>query len=377
MQSIQTAQPLIASYRPTVFRVRMCKALLRLILIVVSIAAGLVVCEMMMRAFQLGNTRVVTLYNNRILKLPPHFGLINYYENKNFVETNNLGFHDHERQATNDNYRILFLGDSFLEGRQVETDSLFTIRLEEKFSQQARRIETINGGVSGTGTAYQYVLWKEFFEPNIKVDHLVLCFFMGNDLVDNNLDLTYSTFGGSDNPFFVDRQGSILDTGTKPGELKKSINLVRNHSVLINTLYEYAYQLKRTLQEESAVKGGSKGGRVDQSGAWQASELGTIALIERWKSELASKSMPFDVVVIDRPGKVYNKFELEFIDKLQASCAQDHIDYLRLRLTDDPYESYSLDGINLGHFNHKGHELAANELYDYFRTHHPAIFDRK
>jgi hypothetical protein len=108
--------------------------LLKLILIVVGIGIGLALCEISMRAFQLGNTRTLSLYNDRIFKLPPHIRFMNYNENKNLIETNNLGFHDLERQAYNDNYRILFLGDSFLEGRQVKTESLFTSRLEKKLS---------------------------------------------------------------------------------------------------------------------------------------------------------------------------------------------------------------------------------------------------
>ena len=375
MQSIQTTQPLRAGYRPELFGIRMPRAFLRVVLILISIGVGLSLCEIIMRAFQLGNTRTVVLYNDKIFKLPPHVRFTNYFENKNPVETNNLGFHDHERQAANDNYRILFIGDSFVEARQVDTESLFTIRLEKKFSQDGQHIETINGGVPGTGTAYQYVLWKEFFEPSIKVDHLVLCLFMGNDLLDNNPDLRLSTFGDTDNTFFVDGQGNILDTRKKPGPLKQTINYARDHSVLIDSLYEGAYRLKRVREDKPAGDGGNEGGPVDSSGAWQTSADGTIALIRRWQAELARKNIPFDVVIIDQPGKVYNRFEQEFIERLKNTCAQDHIGCLRLKLTDDPYESYSFDGTNLGHFNYQGHELAANELYDYFRSQHAAIFN--
>jgi len=376
MQSIQTAQSLTAISRPAIFRVRMRKTFLRLILIGAGIGVGLGLCELMMRVLKLGNTRVVTLYNNRILKLPPHFKIINFDENKNIFETNNLGFHDRERQATNDNYRILFLGDSFVEGRQVETDHLFTSLLENKFSQEGQRIEAINGGVPSTGTAYQYVLWKEFFEPNIKIDHLVLCLFMGNDLVDNNFELS-STVGGSDNAFFVDREGNILRIAAEPGPSRRTMNAVRDHSVLINTLYEQTYRMRKTLRQDSAGDGGDQGGRLDTSSAWQASEQGTIALIKRWRSELSGKNIPLDVVIIDRPGKIYNRSELEFMGRFQEACKQDQINCLRLKLTEDPYESYSFDGLSLGHFNYKGHQLSANELYDYFKTYHAAMLDRK
>jgi len=350
--------------------------------VLVSIGIGLALMESIVRAFCIGHINTVSRYHDKILKLRPHVGFMNYEENKNWVETNNLGFHDHDRAATNDKYRILFLGDSFVEGRQVSTESLFTIRLEKRFAQAGQKIETINGGVLGTGTAYQYVLWKEFFEPSIRIDHLVLCFYMGNDLVDNNAELMFSAFPGTDHAFFVDSQGEISDVGKRPGQLKKVVTYVRDYSALANTLYEAAYQMKKGREQRSDTSANAVEKAVvgkaseNNAGAWEASERGTIALIRKWKSELEGKNIPFDIVVIDRPGRVYNKFELEFMDTLKTTCAQDQIDCIRLKLAEDPYKLYSFDGKRLGHFNERGHETAANELYEYFESRHKAILDR-
>jgi len=354
----------------------------KLVLVSIGIGIGLLLGEGIVRAFHLGHTNTVARYHDKILKLKPNVSFMNYEENKNWVEINDLGFHDRDRQASNDKYRILFIGDSFVEGRQVDTESLFTVRLEKRFAQEGKKIETINGGVLGTGTAYQYVLWKEFFEPNVKIDHVVLCFYMGNDLVDNNADLMFSAFPGTDHAFFVDSEGRILNLGKQPGELKRVVNYVRDHSALLNTLYEVAYQMKKGFEgrgasrseakaEDSVVKPNVPGNETD---AWKASEQGTLALIKNWKAELANRRLPFDIIVIDRPGKVYNEFETEFLDKLQATCAQDQIECLRLQLTGNPYETYSFDGKRLGHFNRKGHEIAANEMYDFFKSHHAAKF---
>ena len=374
MQSIQAA-PLTAGYGVAKFRGRMRRTFLRIVLIVLGIGVGLGLSEVIMRAFRLGQVRTAVLYNDKIFKLPPHASFMNLDENRNLMETNNLGFHDRERQAASNNYRILFMGDSFLEGRQVNTPSLFTMLLEKRFADYGQKIEVINGGVPATGTAYQYSLWKEFFEPSIKVDHLVLCFFLGNDLVDNNTDLKLSTFGETDNSFFLDSEGNILATRKHPGALKSTVNYVRDHS-LMDSLYESGFRMKKYVQAGPGGEAGDEGGRIDRSAAWRASEQGTLALIKRWRSELNAKKIPFDVIVIDRPGKVYNKFELEFADRLLNTCAQEQIDCQRLKLTDDPFESYSFDGVSLGHFNYKGHELAAAELYDYFRKRHEAIFNR-
>lgn len=355
--------------------------LLKLILIVLGTLIGLTLGEVIVRAFHLGHTRTAYNYNNNLTKLRPHVGFMNYYENTNWVEINNLGFHDHDRQATNDNYRILFLGDSFLDGRQVDTDSLFTIRLEKKFATEGQKVETINGGVPGTGTAYQYVLWKEFFEPQLRIDQLVLCVFVGNDLTDNSADLLALADSTSDSTLFLDAQGNVFNRGAQQGRGKRIINYVRDHSALANTSYENAYRLKRSFEEDAAATHGAnyseRAGTQNVASAWEASEQGTIALIKRWKAELAAKKIILDVVIIDRPGRVYNRYESDFVDRLQTVCAQDQIDCLRLKLSADPYETYSFDGIALGHFNYRGHELAANELYDFLKSHHGAVLSRK
>ena len=144
-------------------------------------------------------------------------------------------------------------------------------------------------------------------------------------------------------------------------------------------MYEGAYRIRTNFQhaaDENGAGDAERRGRVDSAGAWEASEQGTIALIRSWKAELAGKNVPFDLVIIDRPGRVYNRFELSFMEKLQKTCAQDQIDSLRLKLDGDPYELYSFDGIALGHFNDKGHETVANELYEFFQSHHKTIFNR-
>lgn len=354
--------------------------LLKLTLILAGTFVGLTLGEVIVRAFHLGHTRTVFEYNDSLTKFKPHVGFMNYYENANWVEINNLGFHDHDRQATNGNYRILFLGDSFVEGRQVDIESLFTARLEKKFAAEGQKVETINGGVPGSGTAYQYVLWKEFFEPQIRVDHIVLCVFVGNDLVDNSADLMSAADSTSDSTIFVDSEGNVFGRGTQSGRAKKIVNYVCDHSALANTSYESVYRLKKSFQVTAAARDGAnvseKTGTQNVATAWESSEQGTIALIKRWKTELTAKNIPFDVVIIDRPGKVYHRFESDFITRLQVACAQDQIDCLRLKLSADPYETYSFDGVSLGHFNYRGHELAANELYDFLKSHHGSIPSR-
>jgi len=356
--------------------------LIRLLSVLVGIVVALSLSEILLRGSHIGHTATLMLYNNIILKRKPHVKFMNLIENRNWVETNNLGFHDRERDPANGNYRVLFLGDSFVEATQVGTDNLFTRRLENMFSRDGHKIECINGGVSGAGTAYEYLLWKEFFEPNIKVDQLVLCVFMGNDLKNNNIELSYPPNG---NAIFLNRDGSVFTNEVKLSHFKKVVNIFRDYSAAINTLYESAYLIRRAhqkknVEDEAQAQFGENKERPGQaegnSKAWEASVQGTVALIRKWKSELDEKNVPMDIVIIDTPEKSYNRFHIDFIDKLKQICEQDRIGYLRLKLTENPYDAYSFDGKALGHFNYRGHQMAAAELSDYFESHYKEILNQ-
>src|SRR2546428_340526 len=101
MQSIETANALPKSYAARLDQTRLRRILVKLFLICAGTGVGLSLSELAMRAFHIGHTNTVIAYNNRLLKLKPHIRFMNYIENKNLVETNNLGFHDHDRDASN------------------------------------------------------------------------------------------------------------------------------------------------------------------------------------------------------------------------------------------------------------------------------------
>ncbi len=80
------------------------------------------------------------------------------------IVTNSAGFHDveHDIGKPDDVYRIVVLGDSFIEALQVLIEEGFTQQLERRVqsSVAARRVEVINLGISGAGPAQYYHLLK-------------------------------------------------------------------------------------------------------------------------------------------------------------------------------------------------------------------------
>ena len=113
------------------------------------------------------------------------------------VETNAHGFHDRERRLEKEKgvYRVVFLGDSFLEAYQVPVEDNFSQRLSKRLSsrmersdndagRQPGRVEALNQGVHGYGLGVHYLYVKERLS-RWQPDGVVLVLFLGNDLHDN------------------------------------------------------------------------------------------------------------------------------------------------------------------------------------------------
>jgi len=102
------------------------------------------------------------------------------------IEVNSAGFRDREHSIEKpaSTRRVALLGDSFLEGIQVPFDRSITSQLDSRLQRSNIRTEVINFGVSGFGTAREYLALREYglrYKPD-----LVLLFFVGNDVSDNS-----------------------------------------------------------------------------------------------------------------------------------------------------------------------------------------------
>lgn len=105
------------------------------------------------------------------------------------VETsrNSLGFHDveHTLQKPAGTFRVLILGDSFVEAIQVPLEKAFHKIVEKELNRRMDfPVEIISLGRSGAGTQKSYEILLETgirFRPD-----LVLMQFLSNDLIDNS-----------------------------------------------------------------------------------------------------------------------------------------------------------------------------------------------
>jgi lysophospholipase L1-like esterase len=107
------------------------------------------------------------------------------------VEINGQGLRDPERSyaAEPGTFRILALGDSFVEGYTVPLEQTVTQRMERALSRPGCAVEVLNGGTAGYSTDQEYLFYQQ--EGARYAPAVVLLFFYYNDVVLNTTDSYY------------------------------------------------------------------------------------------------------------------------------------------------------------------------------------------
>src|SRR5919109_1487955 len=170
-------------------------------------------------------------------------------EGRGFVQVNTEGRRDVEHSVAKPPgvYRIALLGDSYAEAMQVEREHTFWARLPDELRacgfQPGKRIEVLNFGVSGYGTAQEYLLLGSVamrYHP----DMVLLQFTNGNDVRNNSaaledekarpffkfrpdgslrLDASFAT-----SERFADRSSFVHDVVREVSDHSRVVQLVRN-----------------------------------------------------------------------------------------------------------------------------------------------------
>lgn len=136
-------------------------------------------------------------------------------EGSSRVSINAAGLRDEEHPQARPSgvLRVAVLGDSCVEALQVEHEETFAERLERDLAAcpalGGRRVEALNFGVSGYGTA-QELLTLRREAVRYRPDVVLLAFYPGNDVVNNSRVLD----GNRRRPYFVPREGAARQGGS-------------------------------------------------------------------------------------------------------------------------------------------------------------------
>lgn len=189
-------------------------------------------------------------YSNR-----PNAAWVQRSEGFASVSTNSRGFRDAEWViAKPDNsIRIAVLGDSFTEATQVAEEERFTELLEKQFREKrlfnGKKIEVMNFGSSGYGTAQQLMTWRHDAR-RYKPDFVVLAFLSGNDIRNNSEKLE----GDPIRPYFVEQDGQlVLDDSFRDEQLPlvRSIGL---NAARYSRVAQVAYQVSRGIRAKRKME---------------------------------------------------------------------------------------------------------------------------
>lgn len=208
----------------------------------ISIIITFVMLEFGLRLYQdKNNTRTTILWHDDALvgrRLnPSQKGLFvsNTHEYKTEIEVNSQGFRDTEHTESMSAFRVLLLGDSFVENFQVPLkDSIFK-KLEQNLTEKlGKPVEVIALGLGDSGTAQQYLLLKNIgltYKPNL----VVQLFFSGNDVKNNSLAL----MGDPYRPYFTIDNGELTSQSFRLRENSlphRIVNFLKDHFRIVEFL---------------------------------------------------------------------------------------------------------------------------------------------
>jgi len=368
--------------------------------IVGGLAAGLLLGELTLRVF--GVSYPIFYRADYYLGQAPRPGAQGWQvsEGRAYIRFNDAGFRDleHVRQKPDDTFRIAILGDSYADALQVPIQQTFWKVIEENLSRcpelANRKIEIINFGVSGYGTAQELIMLRRYgwaYAPDL----VVLLFTTGNDLRDNSAVLDPMKM----RPFFEFRNGVlVLDNSFRNSArfrfstswLWRAICRVTDYSRIVQLAFHSVVVVHEAQRSRITEGHGEELGldsmvyREPADGAWQDAWQVTETLLAMMKEETRANHAEFLLVTgtsgvqVDPDPLALRAFseQLEVPDlfypdrRIAALGVRDGFEVLNLA---QPFQAYAqLNHVYLhgfkntrmggGHWNADGHRLAGEMI---------------
>lgn len=373
-----------------------------------GLLVGLLIVEAALRLLGYSYPNLYTTDQSRGIALKP--GAEGWWRNEGeaYIRINSEGLRDreHTKQKPPGTLRIAILGDSFAEALQVPLEKTFWAVTERQFQECAgsqQKVEVINFGVSGYGTALELITLREKvwdYSPDI----VVLAMTTGNDISDNSRALKKA----EDVPYFIERDGqlvldeSYLNSQTfrlRQSTLNRSLRWLRSYSRVAQAAFQayYAISNRAASEQKESAEGLEQG--LDAAvfheptdAAWNHAWRVTERLLVMMRAEVAHRGAKFLVVTLSSGIQVHpdaamrqgfmkhlNLSDLFYPDKrIKALGEREGLEVLNLA---PPLQAYAeqqkifLHGFGrtqgIGHWNADGHrvagELIAQKLCERFR----------
>jgi len=305
---------------------------------------------------------------------------------------NSLGLRDLERSYAKEPgvFRILVLGDSFVEAVQVPLETAFTRVLERLLSAQShgQRIEVINGGVMAYSTD-QELLFLEREGLKYHPD-LVILLFLDSDVRGNSRQLNSDNSLAARKPYFEIADGNDLRL---VGVADRSAILAAGETILRRMIgCSYLATVIKTGVIDTTSARLSASAREQElprdfcvyshtvTPDWEAAWSLTEMLIERVRASAESCGARFLLVMAGEPHQVYSELFDQHVVRYHLQAEDWDADLPNRRIKEIAQRhgwqlldllpafrratagSPPLHFMNDGHWTVEGHQLAAIEI---------------
>jgi hypothetical protein len=370
-----------------------------------SILVTCVLAEVALRFARINTPSTVEFVDGKGLRRVPGARYVHDKEGHSEGRFNSHGFRDVERTLAKPPgaFRIEIFGDSFVDALQVALPDSFPARLERAIAASSRRVEVLNLGQSGFGTTDECLRFDHFgkaFSPDL----VVVAVFVGNDIRNNSKTLntesvTYYYVIGPDGRLELDTSLPDAYQRGRTG-LQRAFQAVKRHSYLASLLSERLYLLRRAgaakavkEREESAA---SKPAGLpplddlnlfvdDAPRVWSDAWAVTQAVLLKFRDDAQAAGARFAVMTIPTAEQIDPAAQHEIETRLGRALDWDRPDALlvpfakehgipMLALAPTFREAYARSGETLygfggggnhGHWNERGHALAATTLLEF------------
>jgi hypothetical protein len=178
------------------------------------------------------------------------------------VQYNSGGWRDYEHpvENTREFFRILVLGDSFMEAYSVNFNESFSQRLEYLAGKDGYNVEVFNFGVGGYGSLQEYIAFNEKGKQ-YRPDLVLLGFFVGNDVRNNSIELESVINKGKARPFLypgaalweitpIDYTGAMRDYKAARARLGTLTHKIAVHSLILSKASEELNRMISKLSDD-------------------------------------------------------------------------------------------------------------------------------
>jgi hypothetical protein len=278
----------------------------KLLVVLTSILFALLICEVALRVVGYTYPVFYTTDEARGYALRPCMRGWYRKESATYVEINCAGLRDREHALVKppNTLRIAVIGDSYAEALQVPlADAFWSVmerRLQECPALGGRKVEVINFGVSGYGTAQELITLEQevwAYAPDV----VLLAVTTNNDITDNSRPLKRT----DEIPYFVLREGQLVRDDSfraapafvlRNSRLNRAGRWLRDNLRVIQAIHQTQHAIKTRLdarraraRQQAQTKAAPANAAVFQLAAAQAptnaagqgEELGTDNLIYR------------------------------------------------------------------------------------------------